>query len=101
MIGFSRRYLRLGGLLILVIEIAAAAPTASAEDTYPPGWNKQSTVPPSQYRFIPSWGDSKPYWLDQKWPGDNPSRYGPDLCHWDWCKGQGNGSTLNAKRPNS
>jgi hypothetical protein len=71
---------------VVIGGIVHTATVASAEDTYPPGWKVESKVPPSQYHFIPSWGDSKAYWANQNWPGDNPSRYPPNQCHWDWCR---------------
>jgi hypothetical protein len=72
---------------VLVGVLYATTPVAFAEDQYPPGWNTKTDVPWSKiYRTIPTWTDSKVYWADQKWPGDIPSRYWPEQCHWDWCR---------------
>jgi hypothetical protein len=85
---------------VMIGGIAVTASQALAEDTYPPGWNIESHVPPSQYHFIPSWGDSKAYWANQHWPGDNGSRYTPEQCHWDWCRsGVQKPATTTAQNP--
>jgi hypothetical protein len=85
---------------VVIGGIAVTAPQAFAEGTYPPGWNVESHVPPSQYHFIPSWGDSKAYWRDQKWPGNNASRYSADQCRWGWCRSVTNKlGTATAQNP--
>ena len=86
---------------VMIGGLAVTAPIAFAEDTYPPGWNTpERDLPPSQYRFIPSWGDSRAYWRDQTWPGNNPSRYQPGQCHWDWCQSMTRkGGTATAQNP--
>jgi len=54
----SRRLTGLAAAVIVSI-FAAAAPVASAKDTYPPGWNTKTINPPrSQSRSVPIWGTS-------------------------------------------
>jgi hypothetical protein len=89
------RFMGLTGVFIGII--AVHAPVVSANDQsgateiYPPGWNIKSDVPPPQSRFLPGTDTNTR-------SANNPSRYGPDSCHWDWCTAPGKASVTATEK---